>query len=228
MVAILHFSCFSQIARGLRYTPTMIGFTIKLVFRSWQGARTYFYFRFSFIITITPWEFLSLFLLLESFSHQRYRMIFLWSLSDNMSPQVSSILLRILSNAIVCIVYIRPVISKSSCPFTNHLVTVPRAPITTGKTVTLMFYSFFNSLTRLWYSSFISLSFNFTLWFAGTAKSTIQEVLFFFVIISSSHLTTIRWSVCISEYQGSFCLLISRKNSGFCIYHLFRWSNLNF
>ena len=37
----------------------------------------------------------------------------------------------------------RPVFSKSSSPSTSHLVTVPRAPITIGITVTFMFHSFF-------------------------------------------------------------------------------------
>ena len=35
-------------------------------------------------------------------------------------------------------------ISKSSCPFDNPLVTVPKAPITIGIIVTFMFHSFFS------------------------------------------------------------------------------------
>ena len=73
----------------------------------------------------------------------------------------------------------RPVISKFSSPCTNPLLTVPREPITIGVSVTFMFRSFFNSLARSRYLSFFSLSFNFTLWSAGTAKSTILQVLLY-------------------------------------------------
>ena len=42
----------------------------------------------------------------------------------------------------------RPPTSKSSRPFYNPLVTVPKAPITTGIIVTFVFHNFFNSLAR--------------------------------------------------------------------------------
>ena len=42
-----------------------------------------------------------------------------------------------------------------------------------------MFHSFFNSLSRSKYLSFFSHSFSFILWSAGTAKSTILQILFF-------------------------------------------------
>ena len=111
-------------------------------------------------------------------------MVFHWSLSDSKSPQVSRTRLRILavlSNAVVCIVSTRPPTSKSSWPFNNPLVIVPNAPITIGTIVTFMFHSFFNSLARLRYLSFFSLSFRFVLWSARTAKSTILQLLFFVV-----------------------------------------------
>ena len=120
----------------------------------------------------------------------------------------------------------RTFISKSSCPFISNLVTLPRAPITIGIIVTFMFYRFFNSLPNLRYFSFFSLSFNFTLWSAGTAKSIFLQVLF--IIIRSSRLAEIRWSVCMSKSQRSLCVSFSRTDFGLCIYHLFVWSNLNF
>ena len=85
----------------------------------------------------------------SSFLHQRQLMVSHWCLSDKKSPQVSKTLLSNLAdhkNTVVCMISIRPVISKSSSPCTNPLVTVPRVPITIGITVTLMFHSFFNSL----------------------------------------------------------------------------------
>ena len=110
-------------------------------------------------------------------------MVLLWSLSNSKSPQVSRTRLKILavlSNAVVWIVSTRPPISKSSRPFNNPLVIVPNAPITIDKIVTFMFHSFFNSLARSRYLSFFSLSFRFILWSAGTAKSTILQIFFFF------------------------------------------------
>ena len=111
-------------------------------------------------------------------------MVFHWSLSNRKSPQVSRTRLRILavlSNAVVWIVSTRPLTSKSSRPFNNPLVIVPNAPIAIGTIVTFMFHSFFNSLAWSRYSYFFSLSFRFILWSAGTAKSTILQILFFVV-----------------------------------------------
>ena len=88
-----------------------------------------------------------------------------------------------LNDAVVLMVSTRPVIFKSSSPCTNPLVTVPRAPITIGSTVTFMFHNFFTFLARSRYLSFFSHSFKFTLWSAGTAKSTIWHVLFIIIII---------------------------------------------
>ena len=110
-------------------------------------------------------------------------MVFHRSFSDSKSPQVSRTLLSILAvrnNVVVCMVSIRPPTSKSSKPFSNPLFTVPKESITIGRIVTFMFYSFFNSLARSRYLSFFSYSFSFILWSAGTAKSTILQILFFF------------------------------------------------
>ena len=111
-------------------------------------------------------------------------MVFHWSLSDSKYPQVSRAILSILAilnNAVVWMVSTRPPTSMSSSPFSNPLVIVPDAPITIGIIVTCMFRSFFYSLGRSKYLSFFSHSFSFILWSAGTAKSTILQVLFFVV-----------------------------------------------
>ena len=73
------------------------------------------------------------------------------SLSESKSPQVFRTLLSVLTdlnNAVVWMVSTRLLISKSSTPFTNPFMTVPRASIIINITVTLMFHSFFNSLAR--------------------------------------------------------------------------------
>ena len=159
-------------------------------------------------------------------------MVFHWSLSDSKSPQVSRTLLSILAvlnNTVVWMVSTRPPTSKSSSTFSNPLVTVPNAPITIGIIVTCMFHSFLSSLAR---SRYLSHSFSFILWSAGTAKSTILQVLFFFffllIIIKSGFLAGFRWSVCILKSYRSLYESFSRTGAGLCLYHLLVWSNLNF
>ena len=158
---------------------------------------------------------------------------FHWSLSNIKSPHVSMTLLSILAvlnNAVVWMVSICPATSKSSSPFSNPLVTVPNAPITIGIIVTCMFHSFFNSLVKSRYLSFFSHSFSFILCSAGTAKSTILQVLFFFFC-------WLLWGLVFWLRLGDPCacqspigvyVSFSRIDAGLCIFHLFVWSNLNF
>ena len=57
-------------------------------------------------------------------------MVLHWRLSDSKSPQVSRTLLSILAvfnNAVVWMVSTRPLTPKSSRPFNNPLVTVPKS-----------------------------------------------------------------------------------------------------
>ena len=118
----------------------------------------------------------------RSFSHQLTLMIIHWSFSHSKSPQTSWTLLSILAvlNNVVWMVSTRPPTSKSSRPLTNPFVTVPKAPITIGTILTVMFHSFLSILQkRSRYLSFFSHSFSFILWSAGTAKFPILHVLFF-------------------------------------------------
>ena len=72
-------------------------------------------------------------------------MVFYRSLSDSKSLQVSRTLLSILAilnNVVILMVSTHPLISKSTSPFNNPLVTVTQAPITIGIIVTYMFHSF--------------------------------------------------------------------------------------
>ena len=143
-------------------------------------------------------------------------MVFHWSLSDSKSPQVSRTplsILAVVNNVLVWMVSNRPPTFKSSSPFNNPLVTVPNAPITIGTIVTFMFHIFFNSPARSRYLSFFSNSFSFILWSAGTAKSTILQVLFFFLLINikSSLLAEIRWSVCMLKSHKILCVIFLDK-----------------
>ena len=126
----------------------------------------------------------------ESFSHQRKRMGFHWSLSYTKSLEVCRTLLSVLAdlyNAILCMVFSRPLISKSSNPCTKNVVTVRSTPITIGLTVAFMFHSDFSmSLAMSRYISLFSLSCNFAFCSVGTTKSSIRQVLFscfFFVVV---------------------------------------------
>ena len=176
------------------------------------------------------------YLLLQSFSHQRQLMVFHWSLSDSKSPQVSRSLLKILAvlnNVVVWIFSTRPPISKSSSPFSNPLVTVPKSTNYSGIIVTCMFNSFFNTLARLRYLSFFLTFFQFYSVVSRDSKVdnfAISLFFFFFllIIIRSDLLAEIRWSVCMSKFQRSLCVLFSMTGAGLCIYHLLVWSNLNF
>ena len=148
-------------------------------------------------------------------------MVFHWSLSDSKFPQVSRTLLSILAvlnNVVAWMVSTRPPTFMSSNLFYNPLVTVPKAPITIGITVTFLFHSFFNSLARSRFLSFISHFFSLILWSAETAKSTNLQILFVFllIIIRSGLPAAIRWSVCMSKFQRSLCVPFSRTGAGWC------------
>ena len=139
-------------------------------------------------------------------------MVFDWRLSDSKSPQVSRTFLSILAvfnNAVVWMVSTRPQTYKSSRPFNNPLVTVPKAPITIGIIVTFMFHSFFNSLARSMYLYLFSHSFRFIIWLAGTAKSIILQVFFsFFLLIiirprlGDPFVCQSSIGVCVCHFQG--------------------------
>ena len=83
------------------------------------------------------------------------------------------------NNAVVSLVLTCSLIFKSSSSLTNRLRIVPSETTVIGITVTFMFHSFFSSLARFRYLSLLLSSFNFTIWSTGTAKSAIQQVLFF-------------------------------------------------
>ena len=75
-------------------------------------------------------------------------MVFHWSLSDSRSIQIFRIVLcnmANINNALVCIVFIRPLISTSFSHFMNLLGTVPRAPILLLLLLLLLPLEFFTS-----------------------------------------------------------------------------------
>ena len=110
-------------------------------------------------------------------------MIFLWILSDSKSTQVSRTLLSILAD-----------LSSFDGPLSSHyfqvLHSLKQSFGVCTKNTNYNWYNrhfhvsqvFFNSLPKSRYLSFFPLSFNFTLWAAATAKSTILQVLLFFIL----------------------------------------------
>ena len=129
----------------------------------------------------------------------------------------------------------RPLISKSSSPWTNLFITVPSTPIT------LIFnIFFFSSLVYILISLFAFFQFysvvsrNCKIYYS--ACSLLFQFLFFFffslffllTITRCARLAAIQWSVCISNSQLFLRVSFSRTDSKLCIYHLFVWSNLNF
>ena len=154
-------------------------------------------------------------------------------MSDSKSPQVSRTLLSILTdlnNAVVWMVSTCPFISKSSSLFINLLVTVPRAPIIIGISVTFMFQFFFSSLASWRY---LYPSFHFLLILLcgqlGQQSPQFYKFSFFFffffffllVIIRSGHLAEIRGYVSMSKSQEFVCVSFSKTDARFCIHHLF-------
>ena len=75
----------------------------------------------------------------------------------------------------MCVLSIKVPLRKKSGNLFNDLRTMPKAAITIGIIVTFMSHSFF-LFSR--YLSFFLHSFNFILWSAVTAKSTIFQILF--------------------------------------------------
>ena len=123
-------------------------------------------------------------------------------------------------------VFRRLLFSKSSSPFYNPLVTVPKITSHYWYNHHLHVPKFFNSLTR--YLSFILISFSIILWLAGTTIFIILQVLcFWLLILRSCRLAEIWSSACMSKFNCSLCKSISSTDIGLCIYQLFVWSNWN-
>ena len=159
-------------------------------------------------------------------SHQRKLMVFHWSLGDIKSPQVSRTLLSImanLNNAVVWMVFTRPLIYKSPCLFINLVVTVPRAPITIGINVVCMFSSFFNFQPK---SRYLSLFHLLSILFCGKLGQQQSQQFckfsFYFVdyykVWSSAE---IRRSVSMLKSHRGLCVSFSRTDAGLCVCHLF-------
>ena len=166
-------------------------------------------------------------LLLESFSHQFYLMIFHRRLSDSNSPQVSRTLfsiLAVLHNVVVWMIPTRSLISYSFISFTNLSVTVPKAPITNGIILTFIFHSLIQLPSKFEVLILLFTFFQFYSGFSQGSKMHNYASSFLLIIIRSGRLAEIRWSVGMLIVVYVF----SRTDVRLCIYYLFVWSNLNY
>ena len=126
--------------------------------------------------------------------------------------------------AVVWIVSTCPPISKSSRPFNNPLVIVPNAPITVGTIVTVLQLFQFSSKVEVLIFLFTFLQI-YSVVRRDSKVDNFPDSLFLLIIIRSSLLARIRWSVCIWKSHRSLCESFSRTDTGLCIYHLFVWLN---
>ena len=121
--------------------------------------------------------------------------------------------------------------SKSSSLWTNPLMTVPIAPITTGITVTFMFHScccFFQFPSQVQVFFFLFASFYLYSVKRNSRVHISASTLLFFFINGYDRLAKIWWSVCISKSKKNMCDSFSRADGGLCIYHLFVLSKFQY
>ena len=135
-----------------------------------------------------------------------------WCLSDSRSSQVSRTFLSILadlSNAVVWIVSTRLLISKSSSPFINPSMTLPRTQITVGTTITFMLHSF--SVLKQGLDTYLSFRFLSVLPCDQPERHglLLSRFCYLLTITRSGRLAKIVWTVCIykkSEFSASHFL----------------------
>ena len=131
---------------------------------------------------------------------------------DSKSPQVSRILLSILAdlnNAVVWMVSFHLQISSFYSPLGKHLGIVPRAPITTGITVTFMVHSFFLVLSQDLSICFFFALFDFYSMACRDSKIhySTGSLFFLLIITRSGFLAGIRESVCTWKSKRILCLI---------------------
>ena len=124
--------------------------------------------------------------------------IFHWSVSESKSLQVCQTLHRILAdlnNGVVWMVSTHRLISKSFCLYQSFCDCTEHANSNCFHRhfhVSLFFLVFFLVLLQVLGTY---LSFYFTLWSAGTVKSTIRQRFFFFVVVVDYRLSSDRYYV---------------------------------
>ena len=138
-------------------------------------------------------------------------MVFHKSLSDTKSPHVSRTFLSILVDLNNdCKVSTPPLISKSTSPFINSLVTAPRATITIDINVTSMFYSF--SIPKQGLGTYFSFHFHLILLCGQPGQQSLQFCKFSFFFVNYSKVWSSGWDYVIRLYvripEKFVCLIV--------------------
>ena len=150
-------------------------------------------------------------------------MVFHWCMTDSKPPQVFRSLLSIpadLNNAVVWTVSTHPIISKSSSPCTNPLVTITKgAPITIGITVTFMFHIFSQFPSNV---EVLILLFNLFHFYSVVSRdskvhNSASSYLFCWFFTRSGHLSEMRGSVRMLKSHWSLCLIFQDRC---CVVHI--------
>ena len=151
-------------------------------------------------------------------------------LSDSKFTQISRTLLRILAdinNAVIQMISMCPLISKSSRPCTYHLVTVTRAPISTGIQPSLSGFTVV-SLPSQGPGTYLSFCFLSILLCRQPGRQNLKFSKFtFFVIVVDYY--KVQWSG--RNQMIRLYLIIAKEfvsHSGWCIYHFVVWLNFTF
>ena len=138
-------------------------------------------------------------------------MVFLWGLNDSNPPRVFKILLSIpadFNSVVIWVFSILPLISSSSSlPGSWEQFQVPQLQLSPFLTSCS---SAFSALRQGLSSCLVFRLLLFSMWSAGTAKSTIWQVLFL-------RIKTRIGSVCISKFQKILCFIFLDK---FCLVHI--------
>ena len=138
-------------------------------------------------------------------------MVFHWSLSDRNLLKSLSILAD-LKDARVWMFSTHPLISKSSSPFINLLVTVLRAPVTICINITFMFQGFFQYRwkVKVFALLFIFIQFYSMVNWDKKVHNFASSLFLLLIIMRSGCLTKIRWPVWDSKSQRCLCVSFSR------------------
>ena len=142
-----------------------------------------------------------------------------WSLSDSKSLQFYRTHLSILADlnkAVVWMISTHPLISESSSPCTYPLVTVPRASIINGITVTFMFHSFFQFPGKV-HVLILLLGF-FRFYSVISQNSKVHNSVSSLFLLTIGRLPEVGWSIYILKSQSSLCISFLNTDSGVCMF----------
>ena len=181
------------------------------------------------VVVISPRSCFYYYLIVRVFHISFSWCYFTWVLMTESLQVCKSLLsiLAVLKNTVVWMVSTCPPTSKSSSPFNNHLVTLPKAPMTIGVIVTFMFHSFFQFPSKFKVLIFLFTFLQFYFVISRDSKvDKFENYLFLLLIIIKCGLLSRLGDQSVCQSPVGFFVSFSWTDAGLCIYHLFVWSNL--